>query len=75
MKKFSGIKSKVKTINGRKKMFYEKNYSRIGVTTDDKIPLNKPLKFPTLTIIIGCALQHDETLYPQIYLDKCLYEL
>ena len=56
-------------------MFYEKNYARIGVNTDDHLLLNKLLKFPTLTIIIRCVLQNDETLYPKIYLDKCLYEL
>ena len=73
---FSGIKSEIETINGGKKMFYEKNnYSRIGVNTDDDIPLNKPLKCPKLTIIIRCVLQNDETLYPQIYLHECLYEL
>ena len=55
-------------------MFYEKNYSEIGVNTDDHIPLNKPLKFPTITIIIRCVLQNGKTLYPQIYLDECLYE-
>ena len=56
-------------------MFYEKNYGRIGVNTGDDIPLNKPLKFLMLTIIIRCVLQNDETLNPQIYLDECLYEL
>ena len=56
-------------------MSYEKNYRRIGVNTDDDIPLNKTLKFPTLTIIIGCVFQNGETLYPQIYLDECLYEI
>ena len=72
---FSRIKSEIETINEGKKMFYEKNnYSRIGVNTDDYIPLNKPLKCPELTIIIRCVLQNDETLYPQIYLDECLYE-
>ena len=55
-------------------MFYEKNYSRIGVNTDDELPLNKRLKFPTLTIIIRCIFQNGKTLYPQIYLDECLYE-
>ena len=74
-KVFSGIKSEIVTINGGKELFYEKNYSRIGVNTDDDIPLNKPLKFPTLTVIIGCVFQNDEILYPQIYLDECLYEL
>ena len=72
---FSEIKSEIKTLNGGKKLFYEKNYARIGVNTDDNLPLDKQLKFPTLTIIIRCVLQKDEKLYPQIYLDECLYEL
>ena len=55
-------------------MFYEKTYARIGVDTDDDLPLNKKLKFPTLTIIITCIFQEGEKLYPQIYLDECLYE-
>ena len=72
---FSGIKSEIETISGGKELFYEKNYSRIGVNTDDDIPLNKPLKFPTLTIITRCVFQNGETLNPQIYLDQCFYEL
>ena len=70
-----GIRSEIKTLNGGKKMFYEKNYARIGINTDDDLPLNKQLKFPTLTIIIRCVFQEGEKLYPQIYLGKCLYEL
>ena len=31
-------------------MYYEKHY--VGVNTDDDIPLNKKLKFPSLSIII-----------------------
>ena len=61
-KVFSEIKSKIETINYGKEMFYEElfyeeeeeDYSRNGVNTDDDIPLNKPLKFPTLTIITRC---------------------
>ena len=74
-KVWSGIRSEIKTLNGRKKNFYEKNYARIGVNTDDDLSLDKQLKFPTLTIIIRCVLQNGEKLYPQIYLDECLYEL
>ena len=51
------------------------NYARIRINTDDDLPLNKQLKFPSLTIIIRCILQKGEKLYPQIYLDKCLYEI
>ena len=74
-KVFSGIKSEIEMINGGKEMFYEKNYARILVNTEDDLPLNKQIKFPTLTIIIRCVFQEGETLYPQIYLDECLYEL
>ena len=72
---FSEIISKINTLNGGKVLFYEKNYARIGVNTDDDLPLNKQLKFPTLTIIIRCVLQKDIKTYPQIYLDECWYEL
>ena len=66
---------KHETINDEKELFYEKNYARIGVNTDGDITLNKPLKFPTLTIIIRCVFQEGEKLYLQIYLDECLYKL
>ena len=56
-----------------KQLKVEKNYGRIGVNTDNDLPLNKQLKFPTLTIIIRCVFQEGEKLYPEIYLDKCLY--
>ena len=72
---FSGIISEIKTINGKKELFYEKNYARFGVNTDDDdLPLNKQLKFPMLTIIIRSIFQNGKKLYPQIYLDECLYE-
>ena len=59
---FSGVRSKIKT-NGGKELFYEKNYARIGMNTDDDLPLIKSLKFPALTINIRCVLQEGETLY------------
>ena len=72
---FSGIKSEIETINSGEKLFYEKNYGKIGVNTDDDIPLNKKIKFPSLTIIIRCIFQNGKKFYPQVYLDECLYEL
>ena len=53
----------------------KKKYTRIGVNTEHDLPLKKPLKFPTLTIIIRCIFQEGAKLYRQIYLDECLYEL
>ena len=74
MKLFLELKTEIETINDRKELFYEKNYARIVVNTDEDMPLNKPLKFPTLTIVIRCVFQEGEKLYPQIYLDECLYK-
>ena len=73
MKKFFlELNQKLKHLTRKKKLFYEKSYARIGVNIDDDLPLNKRLKFPTLTIIIRCLLQKYEKLYPQIYLNECL---
>ena len=69
----SEIKSEIKAINGGNELFYEKDYARIGVNTND-VPLNKQQKFPTLIIIIRCIFQKGEELDPLIYLDECLYE-
>ena len=72
---WSGIEWEVKIRNGGKELFYGKNYSRIGISSDDSLPLKKQIKFPTLTIIIRFVFQEGEKLYPQIYLEECLYEL
>ena len=72
---FSGTKPEIEMINHGREMFYEKNYARTGVDTDDDILLNKQLKFSTLTIIIRCVFQNGKKLCPQIYLDEYLYEL
>ena len=37
---FSEIKSEIKTINDGKEIFYKKDYAKIGVNTDDDVPLN-----------------------------------
>ena len=54
---------------------FMKKYARIRINTDYDLPLNKPVKFPTLAIFIRCVRQEGEKLYPEIYLDECLYEL
>ena len=71
---WSRIRSEIKKINGAKELV-EKNYPRIGINTDDDLLLNKPLKSPTLTIIIRCVFQEGKKLYPKIHLDECLHEL
>ena len=66
---------KLKRLMVEKNCFMEKNYARIDVNTDDNIPMNKQIKFPTQTIIIRYIFEESGRLYPQIYLDECLYKL
>ena len=72
---FSGNRSEIETLNGGKELFYGKDYDRMEISADDNVPLNKKLKFPSLAIIIRCVFEESGRLYPQIYLDECLYEL
>ena len=69
----SGLRSEIKTLNDGKELLYKKTYAKIRINTNDNLPLNKPLKFPTLTVIIICVFEEGKKLYPQIFLDECWY--
>ena len=43
--------------------------------SDDDLPLNKSINFPTVTIIVRSVFEEDGKFYPQIYLDECLHKL
>ena len=64
---WDGIKNKIKAINGGKENDYGKDYIKITFNSDDDLPLNKPLKFHLMTIIIRCVFIEDCKLYPQIF--------
>ena len=50
---FDGIKEIIKKINDYgQSIKYDDNYIKIKFNTDDNIPLNKIIYFPTTTIII-----------------------
>ena len=48
---------------------------KIKFNSDDDLPLNKPLKFNAMTIIIRSAFEEDGKFYPQIFLDDTLYDV
>ena len=48
---------------------------KIKFNSHDDLPLNKPLKFHPVTIIIWSIFEEDGKLYPQVFLDDTLYEL
>ena len=67
---FDGIKHHIKKINNNDSK-YDKDYMKIRFN----IPLNKMLYFLTITVIIRYVFEKNDKYYPQVYLDKCLYQV
>ena len=71
---FDGIKEIIKKINEYSQPIkYDDNHMIIKFNTDDNIPLNKIIYFPTITIIIKSVTQKNGKYYPQLFIDDCLY--
>ena len=71
---FNGIMSKIREIDDDW-LEYSKDYMKIRFSSDDNLPLNKPLKFYNMTVTIRCVFSEDNKLYPQVFLDEVLFSL
>ena len=60
---WSEIRSEIKRIDRGEKVFYEKNYCKIDINTEDDLPLKESLKFLPLIVNINLILQTDNKLY------------
>ena len=70
------IKNEIKTINcGGKGNDYGKDYMKIKFNSDNDLPLNKPLKFHVMTIIIRDLFLKVINFIRKFFLDVALYEL
>ena len=72
---WNGIKNKFRVIKDGKENDYGKDYMKIRFDSDADLPLNKPLKFHVMTIIIRSVFEEDGKLYQQLFLGDTLYEL
>ena len=64
---WSGIKNKIEAISSDQ-WDYEKDCMKIKFNSDDDLPLNKSLKFNSMTINIRSVFEEDCKLYPQVIL-------
>ena len=48
---------------------------KIKFNSDDKLPLNKMIEIPTMTIVDKAIFLENNKYYSQVFLDKCLYKL
>ena len=52
---------------------YDENYIKIKFNSDDKLPLNKMKKIPSMIIIVTAVFYENNKYYPQFFLDECLH--
>ena len=71
---WNGIKNLIEKIDNEPGK-YGKDYIKIKFSSDEDLPLDKPLNFHKLTIIIRSVFEENCTYYPQIYLHEYLYEV
>ena len=71
---FSGIKYHIEKIE-LGDVNFNSDYDKIKYLSDDLLPLNKLIYFPTLTVVIRCVFKRDGIYYPRVYLDDCLYQI
>ena len=55
-------------------MWLWKDYTKIKFNYGDDLPLNKPLIFHAMTIIIRSIFEEDGKLYLQVFLHDALYD-
>ena len=60
---WNGIKNKIEEVSSGE-CDYEKEYMKIKFNSDDNLPLNKPLKFHSMTVTVRSVFEEDGKLYP-----------
>ena len=63
---WDGIKNEIKAVNGGEGNNYWKHNTKIKLNSDNDLPLNKPLQFHAMTIIIRSFFEESGKLYPQV---------
>ena len=54
---------------------YDEKYIKIKFNSDDKLPLNKTIKTPSMAIVVRAIFYESNKYCPQVFLYKYLYKL
>ena len=65
----------MKARNGGKAGKFKKDFIKIKLSSNRYLFLNKILKLHSLTLIVRSVFEENGKYYPQVFLDKCLYDL
>ena len=50
-------------------------YNKLRCSSDVDLPLDRPIKFHSLIIVVNCVVCKGNKLYPEIYLDEGIFEI
>ena len=70
---FNFISNKINKIDGDNKKVY--GYIRLKFNSDVDLPLDKLIKFHTLTVIVACVICKANKFYPEVYVDEGIFEV
>ena len=70
---FNFISNKINKIDGDDKKVY--GYIRLKFNSDVDLPLDKLIKFHTLTVIVAGFTRKGNKFYPEIYIDEGIFEI
>ena len=59
------IRSKAKNFDD-----YDEKYMNIKFNSYDKLPLNKTIETPTMTIVVGVVFHENNKYYPELFSDE-----
>ena len=48
---------------------------KIILNSDDELPLNKMIEIPSMIITVRADFHKNKKYYPEVFLDKCLFEI
>ena len=72
---WDGIKNKIVIINGGKPGEYGKDFMKIKFNSHHNLPLNITLKLHKMIRIIRFVFEEYGKIYPQVFVEECLYGL
>ena len=70
---FNFISNKINKIDGDDTQVY--GYIRLKSNSDVNLPLDKLIKFHTLTVTVACVIRKANKFYPEIYIDEGIFEI
>ena len=70
---FNFISNKINKIDGDDKNVY--GYVRLKFNSDVDLPLDKLIRFHTLTVIVACVFRKVNKFYLEIYVDEGIFEV